>query len=340
MAKQKIGVLIVNLGTPEAPTAKAVRRFLREFLSDRRVVRLPRVLWQLILNLLVLPFRSSKVARNYQKIWTDAGSPLRVHGEVIVRELQQYFRREQKFNILVKHAMRYGSPNIGAQLRELRDLDVAKIIILPLYPQFTESTTSSVFDAVTAELSQWKDLPSIEFKSNYFDHPTYIDAVVQRVKQHWQQNGQAEKLIFSFHGLPKKVAHPYLEQCQYTTEKVVQKLGLTSEQWQLVFQSRFGAEEWLQPYCDVSLRELAQSGCQSVDVICPGFAVDCLETLEEINMTNRKLFLENGGKRFQYVPALNASVGQVKLLADLIVGNAEPSCQEHKASRWQVTTLV
>lgn len=311
------GILLVNLGTPTAPTSTAVRRFLREFLSDPRVVSIPKPIWWVILNAVVLTRRPCPVAEKYAKIWMEEGSPLMVHSQSIADKLQQVLSKD----FSVKLAMRYGEPSIKNQLREFKQQGVKKIMVLPLYPQYAESTTSSVFDAVTKELNTWRIVPDLTFISNYFDHPSYIAAIEQQIKTHWAKNGRAEKLIFSFHGLPKrriKQGSPYQSQCEQTVDLVVQQLDLEPESWQLVYQSRFGREEWLQPYCDKTLAQLPQEGCKSVDVICPGFSVDCLETLEEIKITNKEIFLQAGGESFSYIPALNDSPMQIDLLSRLV----------------------
>ncbi len=315
---KKVGVLIVNLGSPEAPTAQQVRIFLREFLSDRRVVNLPRLLWWFILNFFILPFRPKKAAHSYQQIWTKRGSPLTSYTQLLSDKLAKKVKGE---SVMVEYAMRYGQPDINSRLRLFLNEDVEEFVVLPLYPQFSSTTTASVYDAIVEFFSTGKNIPSIRFISNYHDQDFYISAIGESIKKHWAEQGKNDILLMSFHGLPAKLnqlGDPYYQQCRKTACLVAEYLKLPDEKWQLVFQSRFGKAEWLKPYCVDVLQHLPQQGIKNVDIVCPGFAVDCLETLEEIAIANKQLFLEAGGDKYHYIPALNDSDGHVGLLHKLI----------------------
>ncbi len=315
----KTGVLIVNLGTPEAATSRAVRQYLREFLSDPRVVQIPHWLWLPLLNAVILPLRTSRTAKNYQKIWTEEGSPLQVFTKNLSSELEKVLASDE---YELAYAMRYGKPSIEMQLNEIKKKNIKKLIVLPLYPQYSASTSGTVFDEVSRVLSSWRWVPDVKFVSQYPDHELYIEALSNSIKSHWENKGRAEKLILSFHGLPKQFLEqgdPYYCYCQKTARLVKEKLNLSDKDALIVFQSRFGKAEWLQPYCVDTLQELAKEGCKSVDIICPGFAVDCLETLEEIAITNKSLFLKAGGEKYHYIPALNSAPSHIKLLAELVI---------------------
>jgi ferrochelatase len=328
------GVLLVNLGTPEAPTPAAVRRYLAEFLSDPRVTEMPRWLWWWILHGIILRVRPARVARNYQKIWTNEGSPLLSISFAQVAALQQQIDRHFASPFKVVLAMRYGHPSIAEGLEQLRQANAQKIIILPLYPQYASATTGSVFDGCAAVLKQYRVLPELRFITHYHDQTAYITALATQIKNHWRTHGQSEQLLFSFHGLPKRFflsGDPYYCECQKTARLVANQLNLAEKSWQVVFQSRFGREEWLQPYMDNTLKSLAQTGIRRVDVICPGFAADCLETLEEINHTYRNLFLQAGGKEFHYIPALNDQPEHIQALLELIIQHTQG---------WQMPTLT
>ncbi len=307
------GILLVNLGTPDAPTAKALRRYLAEFLWDRRVTELPRFFWWLVLHGVILRIRPSRSARLYEKVWTENGSPLLSISKVQAQALQKSLGEEFK----VVLAMRYGNPSIASGLEELRNVE--RIIVLPLYPQYSGTTTGSSFDAVADVLKTWRRVPDLKFISDYHDNSAYINALVTLIKSYWNQYGVAEKLLFSFHGIPKRfvtAGDPYADQCHKTAKLVA--LGLDIENWEVVFQSRFGREEWLKPYADHRLIALAKDGIKRVDVVCPGFSADCLETLDEINRENRDLFLEAGGEEFHYIPALNDSDEHIEALVKIL----------------------
>lgn len=315
---KKIGVLLVNLGSPDAPTTSRVRRFLREFLGDPRVVNLPRSLWWVILNFFVLPFRPRKSAQAYRQIWTEKGSPLTLYTRQLSDKLADKIGSEQ---IRVDYAMRYGKPTLADKLHALKAQQVDQIVLLPLYPQYSSTTTASVYDAVDDVIRPWRHIPGLHFISDYHDNEAYIAALAESIKKFWHTHGRNELLLMSFHGLPAKLTEwgdPYYHQCQKTAALIAEHLALHENQWKLVFQSRFGKAEWLKPYCVEVLQDLPQQGCKEVDIVCPGFAVDCLETLEEIALANKELFLEAGGKSYRYIPALNDSDEHVEVVTGLL----------------------
>ncbi len=288
---KKTGVLLVNLGSPEAPTPSAVRRYLGEFLWDHRVVGLPRVLWWLILHCFVLTFRPRKSAQAYQKIWQKKGSPL----TYLTRQLtEKVALANTNESLHIDWAMRYGKPSVSQKLQEFKAHQVDDILILPLYPQYSSTTTASVYDAVNAEIQGRKHIPGLRFISDYYRNPLYIDALAQSIENAWAEQPKNPLLLMSFHGVPAKLVKegdPYYYHCLATAEALAKRLGLAENEWKIVFQSRFGKAEWLQPYCVEVLHDLPKQGVTHIDVICPGFAVDCLETLEEIRMENRHEFL-------------------------------------------------
>lgn len=314
------GVLLVNLGTPDAPTTAAVRRYLAEFLSDRRVVEMPRLLWMLILHGIILRTRPARSAAAYGKVWTEQGSPLLAISREQEQALQQTLEQQMGPTVRVELAMRYGNPSIANGLERLRQANAKRIIVLPLYPQYSATTTASTFDAITQELQKWRWLPDLEFISHYHDHQGYIDALANSVRIHWQQNGKAERLLMSFHGIPQEYADagdPYPDECHTTARLLVEKLGLNSDEWAITFQSRLGSKQWVQPYTDETLRQWGASGVKSVNVICPGFPADCLETLEEIAVENRDCFIAAGGGEYSYIPALNSSSEHIQVLCEI-----------------------
>jgi len=316
-----LGILLTNLGTPDAPTPKALRRYLAEFLADPRVVEIPKPIWWPILYGLILPFRAKRSAKLYQKIWTDQGSPLLLHMQQLRDKLQIYLEQQLEQPVTVVLAMRYGKPSIAQAINQLSKANVQKVLVLPLYPQYASATTGSTFVAITKILNRWRFLPALRFINHYADFTPYIDALVSAVKTHWQATSKQRHLLFSFHGIPKRsqlAGDPYYCYCHKTAKLVAEKLELSPEQWTLVFQSRFGKAEWLQPYCDKTLEQLPSKGVTEIDILCPGFAVDCLETLEEIALQNRELFFASGGKVFNYIPALNASEAHIKVLGQLV----------------------
>lgn len=318
MAHKKTAVLLVNLGSPSSLTTSAVRAFLKQFLWDKRVVNLPRPLWWLILHGVILPFRPKKSLHAYQKIWHEHGSPLVVFTQALSEKVAALLTDKQ---MRVDYAMSYGEPAIAKQLAAFKAQQVDEIIILPLYPQYSSTTTASVYDAVIAVLNGWRHIPSLRFISDYHQHPLYITAIANSITASWQQQGRAELLLFSFHGLPEQLTQwgdPYFHQCHKTAQLIAAQLDLQPQQWQVVFQSRFGRAKWLQPYCVETLQNLPRQGIKKIEVICPGFAVDCLETLEEIAMTNKDIFIEAGGESYHYIPALNDGQDHVQLMAALI----------------------
>ena len=317
----QIGVLMVNLGTPDAPDRASVRRYLKEFLWDPRVVEMARPIWWLVLNGVILNTRPGRSARAYQKVWTDQGSPLlvisRQQREALAELLQLRFGCE----VPVALGMRYGRPSIASALVELRQAGARRILVLPLYPQYSATTTASIFDAVSAELRRWRWLPELRFVNHYHDENGYIGALADSVRRYRAEFGDAEKLLMSFHGIPEEYFHkgdPYFCECQKTARLLADALELDTSRWQLSFQSRLGPKQWLQPYTDHTLVELARAGVKSVQVMCPGFSADCLETLEEIAMENREIFLEAGGERYEYIPCLNDGAEHIAMLANLV----------------------
>lgn len=317
---ERIGVLLVNLGTPAAPDTAAVRRYLKQFLSDPRVIEYPRWLWWLILNGVILRIRPAKSTHAYQQIWTAQGSPLMVHTQALAEKLRTQLHKTLHSDVQLALGMTYGEPSIASALQQLHQANVRKLIVLPLYPQYSGSTTGSVFDMVTRVLQRWRWVPELHFVTQYHDHTSYIDALAESIRNHWQQHEQ-NHLLLSFHGLPKSYlikGDPYHCQCHKTGRLLAERLQLRKDEWSLTFQSRVGREEWLRPYTDETLIKYAQQGPKRITVACPGFAVDCLETLEEIAMRNREDFLHAGGEQFSYVPALNAADAHAQLLANII----------------------
>lgn len=316
------GVLITNLGTPEAPTPSAVRRYLAEFLSDRRVVDLPPLLWQIILHGLILRIRPRRSAALYRRIWTDEGSPLLVISRRQAQALQRLLSGKFPGMTPVVLGMRYGRPAIRDALNTLRSAGVRRLLILPLYPQYSATTTASTFDAVASVLKTWRVIPELRFISDYHDQRPYIDTLAASIRHGWNSEPPAERLLFSFHGLPERYARagdPYRTQCETTARLVAERLQWPPERWAVAFQSRIGRQPWLRPYTEQLLKEWGSAGVASVEVICPGFAADCLETLEEIAETDREIFLSAGGKTFRYLPALNDRPDHIDALADRVL---------------------
>ena len=319
------GILLVNLGTPDAPTPQAVRRYLAEFLSDPRVIEIPKILWWLILHGIILRIRPKKVAHAYESIWQTSGSPLLSITLSQAAALKIPLSEKFKGPVNIAVGMRYGKPSIASSLNELKKAGARRIIVLPLYPQYSATTSATVFDAVAHELKTWRWLPDIRFISHYPDHDAYISALATSIKMHQDKHGQPDKLLFSFHGLPKRnleLGDPYFCECHKTARLVAEQLNLKKNQWQLTFQSRFGKAEWLQPYTDKTLQAWGKEGIKHAQIICPGFAADCLETLEEIDMQNREVFLQAGGQQFSYIPALNDHPDHINLLSQLIFQHA------------------
>ena len=320
-----IGVLLMNLGTPEAPTPAAVKTYLREFLSDPRVVDLNPWLWKPILNGVILNIRPSKVAKIYQEVWMDEGSPLLVLGQRLTDKLAERLNAEQERYVVVK-AMTYGSPSVEAAAKVFRERGVEKIFVMPMYPQFSRSTTAAAYDRLMNSLKHCPHWPALNLMQDYADHPLYIDALVNTIKKQWQAQGEQRHLMFSYHGVPKRYileGDPYQRRCEATTQAVVKQLGLDETEYTHAYQSRFGREEWLKPYADETMRALPGQGIKTLNVISPAFAIDCIETLEEINLQLREEFMAAGGEAFDYIPALNDSPDHVALYEALVHDNTD-----------------
>ncbi|MFZ4479176.1 MAG: ferrochelatase [Rhodoferax sp.] len=315
----RTALLFCNLGTPDSPTTADVRRFLGEFLSDRRVVEIPRLLWWLILHGVILRFRPAKSAAKYASIWTPEGSPLKVWTEKQARLLQGWMTGNAQ-QVQVRYAMRYGQTSIAEQLDALKAEGATRILIVPAYPQYSATTTASLFDAVYAWAAKVRNLPELRFVNRYHDDPGYIAALSGGIERHWQSHGRPTKLVMSFHGVPERtlqLGDPYHCECLKTARLLAAKLGLQPQQYQVTFQSRLGRAKWLQPYTEPSLIALAQAGVKRVDVVCPGFTSDCLETLEEIAIEGRAAFLQAGGQEFHYIACLNDDTAWIKALGEL-----------------------
>jgi ferrochelatase len=316
-ARPTTGVLLANLGTPDAPTTPAVRKYLAEFLSDPRVIEIPMLLWKLILHGIILRVRPKKSAALYKSVWTEEGSPLLAIGKRQCAAIQQLLGD----NIRVKLGMRYGNPAIASMLREFQQEGIRKIIVLPLYPQYAAPTTGSVFDAVARELMTWRWVPEVQFINSYLDHPLYIESLTQSIKEYLDAEGVPQKVIFSYHGMPKRnldLGDPYYCFCVKTTRLVVEKLGLDNALCMSTFQSRFGYAEWLQPYTDKTLEELPAAGVKKIAILSPAFSADCLETLEELAVENREIFMRAGGESYHYIPALNDRPDHIAALVEVI----------------------
>lgn len=316
----KVGILITNLGTPSAITKKAIRDYLKEFLTDRNVVSLPRWLWLPLLYSFILTIRPNRSLNLYKKIWTKQGSPLLVGSERLVKQLEQSFTGNPDIKIVL--GMRYGTPSLSTALHQLHTEEIDSLLVLPLYPQYSTTTTASTFTKIKELLHDMRWNINTQFISHYAEHSDYVAALADKIRNSWQQNQRSQKLIFSFHGIPKRLSaegDPYERLCFATADAIASQLALSPQEWLVVFQSRFGREKWLQPYCTDVLRQLPQQGCHSIDIICPGFPIDCLETLEEIAMTNKRIFLQAGGLHYNYIPALNDSDDHVNALQKILV---------------------
>lgn len=314
--RQKIGVLICNLGTPESYQTKDVRRFLRQFLSDGRVIEIPKIIWWFILNGIILTLRPSKSAKLYKSVWTKEGSPLLVFSKKLIEKLKLVTNDDCE----VELAMRYGNPNMEEALLSLKNKNCRKLIVLPMFPQYSGTTTGSIFDEVTRILSKWRWVPSLNFINSYHDNDYYINELADSISTHLQKN-TPQKIIFTYHGIPKRnfdLGDPYQCYCQKTTRLVAEKLNLKEDEYMTTFQSRFGPAEWLKPYTSDTMEELPKKGIKNILVVAPAFSVDCLETIEEIDEENKEIFLNSGGQNFTYVPCLNDSDGHVNFLKQLI----------------------
>ncbi|WP_121773985.1 ferrochelatase [Acinetobacter bereziniae] len=321
LSKPKVLIIIANLGTPDAPTAPAVRAFLKQFLSDQRVIEIPKILWAIILNAFVLPFRPKRVAEAYAQVWSN-DSPMR---EILFKQVQQLQKKLSVFNtdfdLTIVPAMTYGQPGIDRVLAEAESQLYDHIILFPLFPQYSATSTAPLYDAVAKWLLKQRNIPGLSFIRDYYQHPLYIQALANSVRDYQQQHGQAEKLLMSFHGIPQPYADkgdPYADRCRVTAQKVAQALQLSDDQWAISFQSRFGKQEWVKPYTDQLLQAWAEQGVASVQILSPAFSADCLETLEELAIQNAELFLKAGGKDYAYIPALNDRDDHIDLLGLLL----------------------
>lgn len=324
--KAKITVILANLGTPDAPTAPAVRKFLKQFLSDQRVIEIPKPLWQIILRLFILPFRPKRVAHAYASIWS-VDSPMR---EILLAQVAQVrailTKKYPEFELNVVPAMSYGQPGMAKVLEQITQNPQDHIILLPLFPQYSATSTAPLYDLLAQWMQKQRNLPGLSIVRDYYQHPLYIQSLAQSVKDYWAEHGRAEKLLMSFHGIPQPYADkgdPYADRCRKTAQLLAQALALTDEQWAISFQSRFGKQEWVKPYTDQLLQDWAAQGVKSVQIMSPAFSADCLETLEELAIENAELFLSLGGEQYAYIPALNAREDHLQLLLRLLQANLD-----------------
>lgn len=323
-AQEKLGILLVNLGSPDAPTPSAVRRYLAQFLADPRVVEANRLIWWFALHGIILRIRPARAAKSYKKVWTDDGSPLVHISKLQTRAIQKKLEDRFRGHVITDLAMTYGNPSIKSGLEGLRKAGARRLLILPLYPQYSGTTTAAVFDQVTTILQGWRWLPDLRMINSYHDHTHYIEALANSIRKRWESNPRGELLLFSFHGIPQRYVDngdPYFCHCQKTARLVAEKLELDDNTWRVVFQSRFGREPWLEPYCSETLKQLPSQGVKNVDIICPGFAADCLETLEEIKIENRDYFMEAGGETFNYIPCLNDDPDHIDALCEILTAH-------------------
>ena len=319
--KPKVTVIVANLGTPDAPTVPAVRQFLKEFLSDQRVIEIPSLLWKVILHAFVLPFRPKRVSEAYASVWTS-DSPMR---EILFKQVEliqaKLIENNQDFELNIVPAMTYGNPSIHAALDKISLNPQDHLILFPLFPQYSATSSAPLYDAVSKWVLTQRNLPGLSIIRDYYQHPAFIEAIAQSVLDYQKAHGQAEKLLMSFHGIPQPYADkgdPYADRCRITAQKVAEKLGLNEQQWAISFQSRFGKQEWVKPYTDQILKDWAEQGVKSVQVLSPAFSADCLETLEELAVENRELFLGQGGETYAYIPALNANLDHIEMLSSFI----------------------
>ena len=324
--KAKVTVILANLGTPDAPTASAVRRFLDQFLSDSRVIEIPKPLWQIILRLFILPFRPKRVAHAYEMVWGN-DSPMR---EILLTQVaalqQQLILQYPEFELNIVPAMTYGNPGIQSLLTELSQNPQDHIVLFPLFPQYSATSSAPLYDAFAKWIPKQRNLPGLSIIRDYYQHPLYIQALAQSVRDFRAEHGGTEKLLMSFHGIPQPYADkgdPYADRCRITGQLVATELGLVEDEWAISFQSRFGKQEWVKPYTDALLTEWAAQGVKSVQIMSPAFSADCLETLEELAIQNAELFLSQGGERYQYIPALNSRGDHLQLLNTLVQANLD-----------------
>lgn len=322
----RIGILLINLGTPDSPTAQALRPYLKQFLSNPRVIEIPRWIWLPILNGIILNTRPKKSAEKYAKIWMPEGSPLQVHTDRQTRLLRDLLANRLNHPPLVEYAMSIGSPSIGEVLGRMNEHGCDRTLVLPLYPQYASSSTASAFDEVFTQLGKMRNVPALRTIKHYHDHPGYIAALAQNVHGFWLENGRPDKLVMSFHGVPRSTVDkgdPYHDECQKTGRLLAEALKLDSVQYEICFQSRFGRSEWLRPYTAITLEQLGRQGTRRVDVVCPGFVSDCLETLEEIALEGKTIFIQAGGHEFHYIPCLNERDDWINALADIALTNLQ-----------------
>ena len=330
-AQPRIVIIMANLGTPDAPTPQAVRAFLRQFLSDQRVIEIPKLLWQIILNLFVLPFRPKAVAKNYASIWQD-DSPMRsiLQKQVALVE-QSLLAQNPDLNLQVIPAMTYGQPSIHKVLAQLSDDMPDQVILLPLFPQYSATSSAPLYDALSQWVLKQRNLPALSMIRDYYQHPDYIQSLAQSVRDFQAEQGQADKLLMSFHGIPQPYADkgdPYADRCRETARLVAEQLGLSNDQWAISFQSRFGKQEWVKPYTSELLKEWASQGVKSVQVMSPAFSADCLETLEELEVENRDIFIKSGGQSYAYIPALNVRDDHIAVFTKLIQAQLNASREQ------------
>lgn len=323
----KVGILLANLGTPDAPTAKALRPYLQQFLMDRRVVEIPRFIWCWILHCIILVVRPKKSAEKYAQVWTKDGSPLLVHAQHQAKKLEGFLASNIKSPYVVELGMSYGNPSMKSAIERLKAQHCNKILVFPLYPQYAASSTAAAFDAVWKTLIKMRNVPAIRTIRNYHDHPAYIAALAAQVRDHWRLNsGKPSKLVMSFHGVPKfhlLKGDPYHCECHKTARLLAEALELSKEEYTVAFQSRFGKQEWLKPYLASTLEDLGKAKTKRIDVICPGFSSDCLETLEEIAMEGKHIFQSNGGGEYHYIPALNENDAWIHAMAEIALENLQ-----------------
>ena len=326
VAKPKVTIILANLGTPDEPTAPAVRRFLKQFLSDQRVIEIPKPIWQIILNLFVLPFRPKRVAHAYEMVWNQ-DSPMR---EILFQQVDavkaQLTAQCPEFDLTIVPAMTYGNPSIYQVLENCRENPQDHVILFPLFPQYSATSTAPLYDAVARWIPKQRNLPGLSIIRDYYQHPLYIESLAQSVRDHQKEHGKAEKLLMSFHGIPQPYADkgdPYADRCRLTAKLVAQALGLEEHEWAVSFQSRFGKQEWVKPYTDALLEEWGQQGVKSVQIMSPAFSADCLETLEELAIQNEETFKQAGGQEYAYIPALNSREDHLQLLNSLLQANLD-----------------
>jgi protoporphyrin/coproporphyrin ferrochelatase len=322
----KVGILLANLGTPDAPTGSALRPYLRQFLSDTRVVEIPRAIWWIILNCIILVIRPKKSAEKYAQVWTPEGSPLMVHAQRQTQLLRGFLAQKIKSPFVVELGMSYGNPSMQSAIDKLKAQHCDRILVFPLYPQYAASSTASAMDAVWRVLLKTRNMPGIRTIRSYHDHPEYIKALAQSVRDHWQINGKPTKLVMSFHGVPKvhlTKGDPYHCTCHKTGRLLAEALGLSKDEYLIAFQSRFGKQEWLKPYLAATLEDLGKAKTARIDVICPGFSADCLETLEEIAMEGKEIFQHAGGGEYHYIPALNENEAWIHAMTAIALENLQ-----------------